>query len=256
MSELEVCLFDAGRGVLTPLCQGSAIRIHTHMPGPLIEPVELGSMRPFAVYELLRRMLEQEELAATFVSAAPTATEITTIFAPLGDRAPRGSPTASFSLAIARDRALGERQQYVELVLSGADGWRDEQSQQIPRSSLRFDDAQEEFGYPALVLYLLGAHYSQPLTDPLPGLSEARARGERIREIAMTLLPEEPSPPDMRRFLGAFRLCLASDLDTPGAFRAVFAWLRAAELRDEPVGDGDLREMLALLELEELLHED
>ncbi len=254
MSEIEVCLFDAGRGVLTPLRQGSAIRIHTHMPGPVIEPVELGSMRPFAVYELLRRMLEQEELAATFVSAAPT-TE-TTSFEPLGDRAPRGSPSASFSLAFARDQVLDERQEYVELVLSGADGWRNEQSQQIPRSLLRFDDAQEEFGYPALVLYLLGAHYSQPLADPLSGLPEARARAQRIREIAMTLRPEEPSPPDMQCFLGAFRLCLAGDLDTPGAFRAMFAWLRAAELRDEPVGDGDLREMLELLELEELLHED
>ncbi|HTA96823.1 MAG TPA: hypothetical protein VK730_04180 [Solirubrobacteraceae bacterium] len=125
-----------------------------------------------------------------------------------------------------------------------------------PAHWLKFHDAQEEFGYPALVLYLLGAHYSQPLEDPPSGLPEARARAERIREVAITLRPEEPSPPDMHCFLGTFRLCLASDLDTPGAFRAMFAWLREAELRDEPVGDGDLREMLELLELEELLHED
>ncbi len=57
----------------------------------------------------------------------------------------------------------------------------------------------------------------------------------------------------MRCYTSSLRLSLARDLDTPLAFRALFEWLREAELREDAVGDGDLREMLALLELEELL---
>ncbi|MGC2372458.1 MAG: hypothetical protein WA484_01165 [Solirubrobacteraceae bacterium] len=222
MAGVEVCLFDAGRGVLTEVREGTAIRVHTVLPErPVPTPVELGTMRPLAVYELLQRVLEHADLSVRF----------------LDDTSMGGPPTS---------------EQCVELVLSGADG-PVIQSEHTGRSLLRFRDAQEEFGFPALALYLLSAHYFQPLEDPLSALPEAYARVERIREIAIGLRPEEPSPPEMRCYMSSFRLGLSCDLDTPLAFRSLFEWLREAELREDAVGDGDLREMLALLELEELL---
>ena len=253
MAGVEVYLFDAGRGLLTPVGEGAAIRIHTCLPERLAgEPVELGSMRPFGLYELLRRVLEREGLLVRFVSHPREDGD--TMFERVGERALREAPDPSLCPSArveTPEPSGGEAERCIDLVLSGAEG-PVERSSHTVRSRLKFRDAQAEFGYPALVLYLLGAHYSQPLDDPLSGLPEARARAERIREVAATLRAGEPSPPEMRDHLSAFRLSLARDLDTPSALRALFDWLREAELCEEPVGDSDLREMLALLELEEL----
>jgi cysteinyl-tRNA synthetase len=46
---------------------------------------------------------------------------------------------------------------------------------------------------------------------------------------------------------------LAQDFNTPRALAAVFDWVREANRAAEPAGDGDLREMLAVLGLENLL---
>ncbi len=51
------------------------------------------------------------------------------------------------------------------------------------------------------------------------------------------------------RFFGA----LAEDYNTPAALAAMFDWVREANRSDEPVGDADLREMLGVLGLENVL---
>jgi hypothetical protein len=113
-------------------------------------------------------------------------------------------------------------------------------------------DALEHFGHPAVALYLLGTHYSLPLGDALTGLATGSKNALRIREALERLVPDQPSPPDMRHYMEAFRDALANDLDTPLAFVVMFEWLLEAERRGGDVGDNDLRVMLEVLELEDL----
>jgi cysteinyl-tRNA synthetase len=49
---------------------------------------------------------------------------------------------------------------------------------------------------------------------------------------------------------------LADDFNTPGALGALFKWIREANRRDEEVGGADLREMLDVLGLANLLEPD
>jgi cysteinyl-tRNA synthetase len=57
----------------------------------------------------------------------------------------------------------------------------------------------------------------------------------------------------MRCHLEEFRSALADDLDTPSAFVAMFEWVLEAERRGGGTGDHDLRSMLEVFELEDLL---
>jgi hypothetical protein len=113
-------------------------------------------------------------------------------------------------------------------------------------------DALKHFGHPAVALYLLGTHYSLPLGDALTGLATGSKNALRIREALEKLVPDQPSPPDMRHHMEAFRDALANDLDTPLAFVVMFEWLLEAERRGGDVGDHDLRVMLEVLELDGL----
>jgi hypothetical protein len=113
-------------------------------------------------------------------------------------------------------------------------------------------DALKHFGHPAVALYLLGTHYSLPLGDALTGLATGSKNASRIREALEKLVPDQPSPPDMRHHMEAFRDALANDLDTPLAFVVMFEWLLEAERRGGDVGDHDLRVMLEVLELDGL----
>ncbi len=113
-------------------------------------------------------------------------------------------------------------------------------------------DALKHFGHPAVALYLLGTHYSLPLGDPHTGLVTGSKNASRIREALEKLVPNQPSPPDMRHHVEAFRDALANDLDTPLAFVIMFEWLLEAERRGGDVGDHDLRVMLEVLELDGL----
>lgn len=113
-------------------------------------------------------------------------------------------------------------------------------------------DALKHFGHPAVALYLLGTHYSLPLGDALTGLATGSKNALRIREALEKLVPDQPSPPDMRHHMEAFRDALANDLDTPLAFVVMFEWLLEAERRGGDVGDHDLRVMLKVLELDGL----
>ena len=110
----------------------------------------------------------------------------------------------------------------------------------------------EQYGRDAVVTYLLGGHYRQPLAFSPAELQDADRRVQRIRDALRRLELGAPSPPDMRAHAEAFFEALADDFNTPKALASLFEWVREANRRGEGVGDGDLREMLAALGLEDL----
>ncbi len=113
-------------------------------------------------------------------------------------------------------------------------------------------DALDRFGRDALIMYLVGGHYRQPIEFDDERLQEASTRVRRIREAGRKLV-RGPSPgwsgPLRQRFFDA----LADDFNTPAALAAVFEWVREANSSAEPVGEDDLREMLSVLALDNLL---
>jgi cysteinyl-tRNA synthetase len=112
--------------------------------------------------------------------------------------------------------------------------------------------ALDAYGRDALIMYFCGGHYRQPVEFDDERLTEARARVDRIAEAARRLRPG-PSPmwsaPLRERFFDA----LAEDFNTPAALAAVFEWVREANRAPAGSGDGDLREMLGVLALDNLL---
>jgi cysteinyl-tRNA synthetase len=107
----------------------------------------------------------------------------------------------------------------------------------------------ERHGPQAVVMYLIGGHYRQPLAFSESELNDAARRIQRIREALRRTLRGEPSPRDMGEHRRAFFDALAEDFNTPRALASLFEWVREANRRAEPVGDVDLREMLTVLGL-------
>ena len=113
-------------------------------------------------------------------------------------------------------------------------------------------EALAQYGRDALLMYLCGAHYRQPVEFDAERLADAAAGCRRIREGARGLVagasPEWSAPLRERCFAA-----LAADFNTPGALAAVFDWVREANRRArEPIGDADLRAMLDVLGLANL----
>ena len=112
--------------------------------------------------------------------------------------------------------------------------------------------ALDAFGRDALIMYFVGSDYRKPVEFDDERLEEAQARVDRIREAARRLVPA-PSPdwsaPLRERFFDA----LAEDFNTPEAMAAVFEWVREANRSAVGSGDADLREMLGVLGLDNLL---
>ena len=75
---------------------------------------------------------------------------------------------------------------------------------------------------------------------------------ERFREAARRLV-SAPSPAWSAPLREQFFAALAEDFNTPRALAAAFDWVREANRSAEPVGDADLREMLGVLGLDNLL---
>jgi cysteinyl-tRNA synthetase len=73
-----------------------------------------------------------------------------------------------------------------------------------------------------------------------------------VREAARRLAPG-PSPADLAPLKERFFDALADDFNTPIALAAVFDWVREVNRREAGVGDADLREMLQVLALDNLL---
>jgi cysteinyl-tRNA synthetase len=110
----------------------------------------------------------------------------------------------------------------------------------------------EQYGRDAVVMYLIGGHYRQPLAFSPSELEDADRRVHRIRDALRRLEPARPSPSDMGSHAVAFFDALADDFNTPKALACLFEWIREANRRGEAVGDGDLREMLATIGFQNL----
>jgi cysteinyl-tRNA synthetase len=116
-------------------------------------------------------------------------------------------------------------------------------------------EALDTYGRDALVMYFCSGHYRQPVEFDDDRLREAAARVQRIREAARRLKPG-PSPDWSDPLRERFFASLAEDFNTPGALAALADWVREANRAGSPVGDADLRSMLGVLGLENLLDLD
>ena len=110
----------------------------------------------------------------------------------------------------------------------------------------------DRYGRDTLILFFCGAHYRQPMDFADGPLKQAGAGIARLRELARKLEPG-PSPADLGPLRERFFAGLADDFNTPSALAAMWEWVREAFRRDGPVGGDDLREMLEVLALANLL---
>ena len=101
-------------------------------------------------------------------------------------------------------------------------------------------------------MYFVGSDYRKPVDFDDERLTEAGARVERIREAARRLTPG-PSPAWSASLRERFFDALADDFKTPEALAAAFEWVREANRAPTGTGDTDLREMLSVLALDNLL---
>jgi cysteinyl-tRNA synthetase len=113
--------------------------------------------------------------------------------------------------------------------------------------------ALDAFGRDPLIMYFVSSDYRKPVEFDDERLEEAAARVERIREAGRRLI-RGPSPawsaPLHERFFDA----LADDFNTPAAMAAAFEWVAQANREPAGAGDADLRDMLSVLGLDELLN--
>ena len=81
------------------------------------------------------------------------------------------------------------------------------------------DVALEQWGRETLLLLFLGAHWRKPMDYSEETLAQARARGDRFREVFRN--PSEPAPADAwQRFAAA----LDDDFNTPEALAVMHDW--------------------------------
>ena len=112
--------------------------------------------------------------------------------------------------------------------------------------------ALDSYGRDALIVYYCSGHYRQPLEFDDQRLSEAASATKRIQEAARHL-HEGTSPSWSASLRERFFDSLADDFNTPAALAAAFDWVREANRSGDAVGDADLREMLSVLGLDNLL---
>ncbi len=116
----------------------------------------------------------------------------------------------------------------------------------------------EGYGAEAVVMYLVGGHYRQPLAFSEAALEQARSNVKRIREFGRRLGrgPACYRAPGEQQHLDTFREgffgALAHDFNTPAALAYLNEWIRGAGHLGVK-GDQDLSEMLSVLGLETLL---
>jgi len=110
----------------------------------------------------------------------------------------------------------------------------------------------DDVGGAVLVLYFSGGHYRQPLAFSDERLEDAKRSAERIKDAARRLVQGE-SPEALRPHRDAFFAALRNDFNTAEALASLYGWIREANRSEEPVGNADLKEMLDVLGLEELM---
>jgi len=108
------------------------------------------------------------------------------------------------------------------------------------------------YGRDAVILFFCGAHYRQPIDFADDPLEQARAGVARLGELARKL-ESGPSPPELAPLRERFFASLVEDFNTPSALAAMWEWVREANRRKRGVGSDDLREMLDVLGLANLL---
>jgi cysteinyl-tRNA synthetase len=113
-------------------------------------------------------------------------------------------------------------------------------------------EALDHWGRDPLIMYFVSGHYRQPVEFDDERMEQAAASVRRIKEAARKLVPGS-SPSWSAELKSRFFDALAEDFNTPRALAAVFEWVTEANRSSEPVGSGDLREMLGVLALENLL---
>ncbi len=111
------------------------------------------------------------------------------------------------------------------------------------------------YGRDALIMYFCTGHYRQPVEFDDERLAAASASVTRVREAARRLTPGA-SPDWSAELREEFFAALREDFNTPRALAAVFEWVRLANSSPAPVGEADLREMLDVLALANLLDLD
>jgi cysteinyl-tRNA synthetase len=114
--------------------------------------------------------------------------------------------------------------------------------------------ALEDVGRDTLIMYFCGGHYRRPMPWRDDVLDDARARVKTFREAGRRLV-HGASPDELRPHRDAFFAALADDFNTPEALAAAHRWVNEANKRED-VGDADLREMLGVLGLGNLLDPD
>jgi hypothetical protein len=249
----EIRLYDSLSGQLVPVSAGDAIRVEVRTSPIRAEgTVDVEATRPLVLFSFLERFLQREGFGTKFLFDSPSGKD--TMYELSEGREPSRTSEA--------DDTPEEEMSLLEVPRSDVERWvnvcfgggRDgEEWQHVPRGErIALSDALKEFGHPAVAMYLLGTHYSLPLGDAVTGLETGSRHVQRLRDVAGKLTPDQPSPPDMHHHVEAFRDALADDLDTPLAFVVLFEWVLEAERRGGEVGDGDLRVMLEVLELDDL----
>ena len=115
-------------------------------------------------------------------------------------------------------------------------------------------DVLDRWGRDAVILFFVSGHYRQPLRFSDETLAQAQSGVKRLREAGRRLV-DGPSPADLAGHRERFFDALTEDFNTPRAIAEVWGWVTEANKRDE-VGDGDLREMLGVIGLDNLLDAD
>ena len=110
----------------------------------------------------------------------------------------------------------------------------------------------DDVGGDVLILFFSGGHYRQPLAFSDERLEDAKRSAERIKDAARRLVQGE-SPEALRPHRDAFFAALRNDFNTAEALASLYGWIREANRSEEPVGNADLKEMLDVLGLEELM---
>jgi cysteinyl-tRNA synthetase len=101
-------------------------------------------------------------------------------------------------------------------------------------------------------MYFSGGHYRQPIAYGELPLAQAANNVARLREAGRRLTAGA-SPPELAHLRERFFAALADDFNTAEALPSLWEWVREANRRAAGVGSDDLRAMLDVLGLANLL---
>jgi cysteinyl-tRNA synthetase len=126
-------------------------------------------------------------------------------------------------------------------------------------------DALDRYGRDALIVYMLGGHYRQPLAFSAERMEEARQSARRLADFARLVrrsgdLMSGAEDPGVVSLRDEFFEALREDFNTPEALAALFKLVsegnrRVADGRALPGAAAALQEMLTVLGLERMLDE-